>query len=232
MSPRTKSPKIRACHARQPFGGRGKAAPGTGTSALCIAGVNVSRDCICKSHHQVHRRHICRHKRTRYAPSTTKWGNTGTVLWLQSGHVWVPCEKREWVACKSIGTGDVLSGKSSGAWHVLCVISFIVPREGRLSSTDCLLKGSSLSQRLQKGLGNAAQNPASCPSFPVKVRITQRNDPLWLSIKPFLIRPRLSGSIIGFAAPDLRTDSLLISTGWETRADYSRPVEAPRATIA
>lgn len=160
-----------------------------------------------------------RHKHT----DTPQSEGTQAVLRLQSGHVWVPCEKREWVACKSIGTGDVLSGKSSGAWHVLCVISFIVPREGRLSSADCLLKGSSLSQRLGKGLGNLA----FCPSFPVTVRITQRNDPLWLSIKPFLVRPRLSGGIIGFVAPDL---SLLISAGWETRADYSRPVEAPRAT--
>lgn len=150
MSPRTKSPKIRAWHARQPFGACGRAALGTVASVLCIVGVNMSRDCICKSRHQVQHRRICRHTDM---PRAQQSEGVQAVLWLQSGHVWVPLEKREWVACKSIGTGDVLSGKSSGAWHVLCVISFIVPREGRLSSTDCLLKGSSLSQRLQKWLG-------------------------------------------------------------------------------
>lgn len=52
-----------------------------------------------------------------------------------------PVWKHEWAACKSIGTRDLVSSKSSADWHVLHVISCIVLRGERLSFSDWLVKG-------------------------------------------------------------------------------------------
>lgn len=51
-----------------------------------------------------------------------------------------PVWKHEWEFCKSMGTTDLVSSKSTADWHVFHVISCIVERWERLSSSDWLVK--------------------------------------------------------------------------------------------
>lgn len=134
-----------------------RTAPGITTSAVCGVEVNLSCDykthfpgagvtltpwrscmseCRCKLNMHTHTKwstqsHKENEKRKNCFPNHTLFPGMPVRL------VW----KREWAACKSIGTRDLVSSKSSADWHVLHVISCIVLRGERLSFSDWLVKG-------------------------------------------------------------------------------------------
>lgn len=135
-------------------------APGITTSAVCGVEVNLScdykthfpgagvaltppRSCMCKCWHEMTHTHT---RKLRHPITQRRWekqerrGCFRDHMCLASAPV-SPVWKHEWAACKSIGTRDLVSSKSSADWHVLHVISRIVQRAERLSFSDWLVKG-------------------------------------------------------------------------------------------
>lgn len=112
----------------------------------------------------------------------------------------------EWKVCKSIGTGDEVSGKSSGDWHVLRVISCIVLAWGKI-----ILQWRAAKRLPQERASDTTPPPLS------HSRLGWENFSSFISVKPFPIHIALS--------LDRVSDSALILTGCQ---DYQA---SPQASV-
>lgn len=124
-----------------------------------------------------------------------------------------PVWKHEWEFCKSMGTTDLVSSKSTADWHVFHVISCIVERWERLSSSDWLVKACfAVVHACVKGgsicltINDAPTSSHSSVRHWIMSNITPPPTTATITltqIKGFLSPPLLS-KIIGFMTVDFR----------------------------